>query len=342
MSKSVGILIIVMIIITIIIKIMSGIFTVLVDNISFILIIIGIFSCIFIAYKIYVEIYFRSEKFLAIKKSIESHIDNCNDLNHYIEELKGSYVNIESYDYGTGTLSDDSRFNFQRKEWNNSLSKNQIYQCSASVCQNANSQPMKYLIKYFNIEKNEESLAKFEKVLNDFESVEQGTELIQNERETILGQISNEIPFLIRKYNNEKLTKKLGFESVDISHTYFPIFTFQYISAGGNSSTKCEIKLNIDNLNRLINYLNDEINWRKSVAGQRGLMTSKLRIEIKERDNFQCCICKNGTANEPNLLLEIDHIIPLAKGGITSYNNLQTLCWKCNRAKGSKILEKTL
>ena len=39
------------------------------------------------------------------------------------------------------------------------------------------------------------------------------------------------------------------------------------------------------------------------------------------------------------MLLEIDHIIPLSKGGQTTENNLQTLCWKCNRNKGSKIID---
>ena len=42
---------------------------------------------------------------------------------------------------------------------------------------------------------------------------------------------------------------------------------------------------------------------------------------------------------EPNLLLEIDHIIPISKGGCTVEENLQTLCWKCNRAKSNKIVE---
>ena len=39
-----------------------------------------------------------------------------------------------------------------------------------------------------------------------------------------------------------------------------------------------------------------------------------------------------------NLLLEVDHIIPISKGGKTEPDNLQTLCWKCNRTKSNKII----
>ena len=67
-------------------------------------------------------------------------------------------------------------------------------------------------------------------------------------------------------------------------------------------------------------------------------MTPKLREHIKTRDNFTCCSCGNSRHTEPNLLLEIDHIVPVAKGGQTEENNLQTLCWRCNRAKGDKII----
>ncbi|MBS5849843.1 MAG: HNH endonuclease [Clostridium sp.] len=66
-------------------------------------------------------------------------------------------------------------------------------------------------------------------------------------------------------------------------------------------------------------------------------MTNKLREHIKERDHFTCCSCGNSIYAEPNLLLEIDHIIPVSKGGHTTEENLQTLCWKCNRAKSNKI-----
>ena len=68
-------------------------------------------------------------------------------------------------------------------------------------------------------------------------------------------------------------------------------------------------------------------------------MTSSLRRKILDRDNFTCQLCGNSNKSEPNLLLEIDHIIPLAKGGITTEDNLQVLCWKCNRSKGAKIPE---
>ena len=66
-------------------------------------------------------------------------------------------------------------------------------------------------------------------------------------------------------------------------------------------------------------------------------MTSSLRQKIKERDHYTCKNCGISIEQEPNLLLEIDHIFPLSKGGKTEEENLQTLCWKCNRKKGNKI-----
>lgn len=108
-----------------------------------------------------------------------------------VEELKGSYINIESYNYGKGSMTDNSLYNFRRKEWSKGIQSNQIHHCTAVICKNASNQPIKYLCKYFNIENNEESLSKFEKVLNDFTSVEQGKDLIRRERESILSSILN-------------------------------------------------------------------------------------------------------------------------------------------------------
>ena len=46
-------------------------------------------------------------------------------------------------------------------------------------------------------------------------------------------------------------------------------------------------------------------------------MTQDLREAIKKRDNYTCCKCGNSVFKEPNLLLEVDHIIPVSKGGLT-------------------------
>lgn len=302
-----------------------------------IIIFILVFAEIILVYQIFSIFYFRSNRFIKIKDSISEHTKNCNDLNHYIRELKCSYVNIKSYDLGQSDMIDSSNYNFKRTEWSKDIRSNRIHHCSASVCKNASSQPIKYFCKYFDVEKNEESLSNFERILNDFTSVEQGKILLKKERDLILVSISKSIPSLVLFCSKNRLFNKLGFEVIDLSDLYMPVFTFQYVSAGGNSSSNCDIKLNIENLNKLISYLNDFIKWRKSIAGQRALMTSKLRDTIKERDNYTCCNCNLSIKDEQNLLLEIDHIIPLSKGGITSKNNLQTLCWRCNRSKGAKL-----
>ncbi|MCG4734929.1 HNH endonuclease [Casaltella massiliensis] len=30
-------------------------------------------------------------------------------------------------------------------------------------------------------------------------------------------------------------------------------------------------------------------------------------------------------------------MLPISKGGLSTEENLQTLCWKCNRRKGAKV-----
>jgi hypothetical protein len=303
------------------------------------IILIIVLSSPAIIYQIYSYSYFNSYPFNEIKESIKEYTKNCNELNSHIESLKRSYINIKSYDYGKSSLTDNSNYNFKRKEWSNHFKNSQIYNCSLSVCKNANDQPFKYICKYFNITANEETLSHIENTLNNFAAAEQGKFLLQKERDKILNKISDNIPYLIRLFSKERLIRELGFEYIDLTDLYFPVYTFQYVSAGGNSSAKVDVKLDIDNLDRFVNYLKDLVKFKKSVQGQRALMTSSLRDKIKQRDKYKCQICKISTNDEPNLLLEIDHIIPLSKGGITSEDNLQTLCWKCNRKKGSKIYE---
>ena len=66
-------------------------------------------------------------------------------------------------------------------------------------------------------------------------------------------------------------------------------------------------------------------------------MTANLRNFIKTRDNHTCRYCPVSLVAEPHLLLEVDHIVPVSKGGLSAPDNLQTLCWRCNRTKSNKI-----
>jgi hypothetical protein len=67
----------------------------------------------------------------------------------------------------------------------------------------------------------------------------------------------------------------------------------------------------------------------ETMAGRRAL-SKKIRFEVFKRDSFRCQYCG---AEAPNVLLEIDHITPVAAGGSNELLNLITACTPCNSGK---------
>lgn len=67
---------------------------------------------------------------------------------------------------------------------------------------------------------------------------------------------------------------------------------------------------------------------------QRALCTRELRERVMKRDNYTCRLCGKYMPDEVGL--QVDHILPISKGGKTVMSNLQVLCSKCNGSKYNK------
>jgi hypothetical protein len=61
-------------------------------------------------------------------------------------------------------------------------------------------------------------------------------------------------------------------------------------------------------------------------------VTKRTRFEILRRDNHTCQYCGQSA---PDVVLHIDHVIPVALGGSDDPNNLVTACKDCNAGKTS-------
>ena len=61
-------------------------------------------------------------------------------------------------------------------------------------------------------------------------------------------------------------------------------------------------------------------------------LSKSTRFEILKRDSFKCQYCGESA---PSVLLEVDHITPVSKGGKNHLSNLITACASCNRGKGA-------
>ena len=65
----------------------------------------------------------------------------------------------------------------------------------------------------------------------------------------------------------------------------------------------------------------------------------RVRFEVFKRDNFTCRYCGRVS---PEVVLEVDHIVPACEGGSDDPINLAACCWECNRGKSGVPLSETL
>jgi hypothetical protein len=72
------------------------------------------------------------------------------------------------------------------------------------------------------------------------------------------------------------------------------------------------------------------------VAAKRKGISKKIRFEVFKRDSFTCQYCGKPA---PDVILHVDHIEPVSKGGDNEIINLITSCFDCNAGKSDRRLD---
>lgn len=67
----------------------------------------------------------------------------------------------------------------------------------------------------------------------------------------------------------------------------------------------------------------------------RKTLSKSLRFEILKRDEFTCQYCGG---KPPGVVLQVDHVVPVASGGENELDNLVASCYECNAGKKARLL----
>lgn len=281
--------------------------------------------------------YYASPDFQLIRGTCYSLMQSQKDFNAYI----GDKVRSISTLFGTRVTRNetvvDDEYNYIRP-YTKTITPFTA-EVSAAVFSSAENQPLDYVVKYFYPDKNKypEQIQKLQLLVEELQTLREAKQIIENYKKDYQQYLQN-VPAFIMERDEDGFYSRLGFANVD-EQSLTVEYKFIYTSGGGMAQRYFTVPMTNETIIALIEMLESKLTADAFAKEQRVLMTPKLRDAIKERDHYTCCNCGNSTLTEPNLLLEIDHIIPVSKGGLTEESNLQTLCWKCNRSKGNKILQ---
>lgn len=214
------------------------------------------------------------------------------------------------------------------------LKLNDQYNCSNQIVASASNAEIKYLMKYSNIDNDMNTLEKLDYCADWLKQYDK----TMGEMQKLEIEVKGHLPLFVKVFaSKKKIPFKVCGISYDLAKKKKPVFTFSYTSPGGKVTKSYDVHITPETILKIESAISERINKKGHMKAQRSAMTPELRAAILQRDNYTCCRCGNSLAKEPNLLLEVDHIIPVSKGGKTEWNNLQTLCWRCNRAKSDKM-----
>ena len=280
--------------------------------------------------------YYESPEFEKIKGACRSLMDSQREFNEYINEKAQAISTL----FGTRIVRNetvvDDEYNYIRP-YKKSITPFTA-EVSSNVFASAENNPLEYVVKNFypSKERYPEQIQKLQTLVEELETLKEARQIIDNYKKDYQQYITD-VPSFVMENDEDGFYSRLGFANISESALTVE-YMFSYTSNGGFAKRTFTVPMTEETIVDLINMLQSKLTVSAFTKEQRALMTSKLRQHIKERDDYTCKICGNSTHKEPNLLLEIDHIVPISKGGTTVEKNLQTLCWKCNRSKSDKVI----
>lgn len=280
--------------------------------------------------------YYESSSFTKLKETCEVLMSTQRDFNEYIIEKVDSVSKL----FGTRVVRNET-INDDEYQYIRPYKKTITpftAEVSSTVFASAENNPLEYIIKNFYPNKKiyPEQIKNLHLLIEELETLKDAKRIIDNYK-LEYQQYMDDVPSYVLENDEDGFYSRLGFANIN-ENVLTVEYKFAYTSGGGMAKRTFTVPMTEETIIELIKALESKLTMSAFTKEQRALMTKKMREAIKVRDNFTCCTCGNSTHTEPNLLLEIDHIIPVSKGGYTVEDNLQTLCWKCNRAKSNKLI----
>lgn len=281
--------------------------------------------------------YYNSKDFETIKQSCLLLMSSQKEFNEYIDEKTKAIAACFGRRVLRNETVTDDQYNYIH-QYKKSITPFTA-EVSSSVFASAENNPLEYVIKYFypNKETYPEQIQNLQTLIQELETLKEAKRILDTYKKDYQQYLKN-VPDFVWKLDEDGFYSRLGFARVDEASLTVN-YKFAYTSNGGRSQRSFTIPMTEEMIVELVSRLENKLTQKAFAKEQRALMTSKLRNSILERDNYTCRYCGNSTYKEPNLLLEVDHILPIKEGGCTVEDNLQTLCWRCNRNKGAKLVK---
>ena len=276
-------------------------------NIEYIFIIIAL-SFLFITFTIH-----------HLKKTL--YVSKNSNLLSQLTELNNLYTNSVFHSYPS--KEDTLRINI-----------NEEYKNKSTYDDLNGSKVLKKIIKIFieNIDDFTNKINKIDENINEWESY-------QKEYENILSYSSQFDKSSLIKTENKLLNKRKLQKPISKA-----LLTYEakYTSKKGKNWYTWTWEYDLDDIKLTLEDALNEIEYQKSKEHfkkvQRNKINDSTRFEVFKRDGYRCKICGMSPETNPEVTLHLDHIIPVALGGTSVIENLQTLCSSCNMGKKAKLM----